>query len=89
MSSSICPFRFAGGPCYLHKCMFSIKVKLYEGCKKIINEVDHNCVPIFMGLPFVSNSMCCVCFPEAKCVQDDLHFSYVEERVEGSLFLRL
>ena len=69
--------------------MFSIKVKLYDGCKKIINEVDHNCVPIFVGLPFVSNSMCCISFPEAKRVRDDLCVSYVEEQVEGSLFLRL
>ena len=69
--------------------MFSIKVRLYEGCKKIINEVGHNCVPIFVGLPFVSNSMCCVCFPQAKRVWDDLCISYVEELIEGSLFLRL
>ena len=69
--------------------MFSIKVKLYEGCKKIINEVSDNCVPIFVGLSFVSNSMCCICFPQAKQVRDDLRISYVEECIEGSLFLRL
>ena len=69
--------------------MFLIKLKLYVGCKKITNEVGHNCVPIFVGLPFVSNSMYCVCFPQAKHVRDDLRISYVEEWVEGTLFLRL
>ena len=69
--------------------MFLMKLKLYVGCKKITNEVSHNCVPIFVGLPFVSNSMCCICFPQAKRVRDDLCISYVEERDEGSLFLRL
>ena len=69
--------------------MFLIKLKLYVGGKKITNEVGHNCVPIFVGLPFLSNSMCCVCFPQAKHIWDDLCISYVEEQVEGSLFLRL
>ena len=69
--------------------MFLIQLKLYVGCKKVTTEVCHNCVPIFMGLPFESNSMCCICFPQSKRVCNDLRISYVEERVEGSLFLRL
>ena len=69
--------------------MFLILLKLYVGCKKVTTEVCHNCVPIFVGLPFESNSMCCICFPQSKHVHDDLHVSYVEERVEGTLFLRL
>ena len=69
--------------------MFLILLKLYVGCKKVATEVCHNCVPIFVGLPFESNSMCHVCFPQSKHIRDDLRISYVEEWVEGTLFLRL
>ena len=55
--------------------MFLMFFKLYVGCKKVTTEVCNNCVPIFLGLPFESNSMCCICFPQSVRISDDMRVS--------------